>query len=42
MELICQDKSCKRKWPYNGKKKFPAYTTCPDCKRPVKIKEGKK
>lgn len=37
MELRCQ--KCKREWNYKGEKKY--YTSCPDCKTSVKIKEKK-
>jgi len=35
MKLKCQ--RCGREWDYKGKKKW--FTSCPDCKTSVKIKE---
>jgi len=37
MKLKCP--KCNREWEYTGKKKI--YTSCPDCKTSVKIKENK-
>lgn len=27
---------CLKQWIYKGKKSFPSYTTCPDCKSSVR------
>jgi len=37
MKLKC--KRCGKEWEYKGKKKY--YTSCPDCKTSIKIKEFK-
>ena len=35
--LHCPNKECGWVWDYNGKKKYPAYATCPNCLYKVKI-----
>jgi len=37
MELQCMNKECNWTWTYRGKKKYPAYVTCPNCLHKVKL-----
>lgn len=37
MELKCTNPECEREWTYTGKKTYPAYATCPDCHRNVRL-----
>ena len=34
--LKCSNRHCQRQWIYKGKKTFPSYTSCPDCKGSVR------
>ena len=37
MELKCHNPECFRVWEYTGKKKYPAYVSCPDCRAGIKL-----
>jgi len=37
MELKCTNPECERIWNYGGKKQYPAYVSCPDCRKGIRL-----
>ena len=37
MELHCPNKECNWTWDYHGKRRYPAWVTCPNCLGRVKL-----
>jgi len=37
MKIVCPNPICKRIWNYSGKKRYPAYISCPDCHKSIRL-----
>ena len=37
MQLVCKNPECGREWNYKGKKIYPAYVSCPDCRSSIRL-----
>jgi len=37
MKMNCPNKECNWTWTYHGKKKYPAWVSCPNCLHKVKL-----